>query len=58
MVRLNLSLTDVRNCKETTTFVQECEIIIEYKKKGIFNLAYTQRLLFKKPKQPDKFKQF
>ena len=35
MVRLNLSLDDVRNCKETTTFVKECKKIIECKKKGI-----------------------
>ena len=35
MVRLNLSLDDVRNCEETTKFVKECEKIIEWKKKGI-----------------------
>ena len=56
MVRLNLSSDDVRNCKETTTFVKECEKIIECKKKGILNLAYKQGHLFKKSKEPDKSK--
>ena len=51
MVRLNLSLDDVRNCKETTTFVKEC------KKKGILNLAYKQGLLFEKSKELHKFKE-
>ena len=39
MVRLNLSVDDIRNCKETTTFVKECKKIVECKKKGIPNLA-------------------
>ena len=57
MVRLNLSSDNVRNCKETTTFVKECEKIIECKKKGILNLTYKQGLLFEKSKEPDKFKE-
>ena len=36
MGRLNLSSDDVRNCKETTTFVKKC------KKNGILKLAYKQ----------------
>ena len=54
MVRLNLSSDDVRNNKETTTFVKECEKNIQCKKKGIFNLA-QQGLLFGKSNEPDKF---
>ena len=42
MVRLNLSLDNVRNCEETTMFGKEC------KNKGILNLANKQGLLFKK----------
>ena len=37
MVRLNLSLGDVRNCKETTTFVKERK---------------PQGILFENPKSP------
>ena len=57
MVRLNLSLDDMKNCKETTTFVKECKKIIEYKKKEILNWAYKQGLSFEnwKIKKPDKF---
>ena len=57
MVRLSLSSDDVRNCKETTTFVKECKKIIECKKKGILNLTYKQGLLFEKSKEPHKFKE-
>ena len=57
MVRLNLSSDDVRNCKETTTFVKECKKIIECKKKGILNLKNNQGFLFEKSKQPDKFRE-
>ena len=45
MVRLNLSLDDVRNYEETTAFI----------KKGVLNLEYIQGLSFEKSKQPDKF---
>ena len=45
----------VRNCKETTKFITECEKIIESRKKGILNLAYKQGLLFEKFKKPEKF---
>ena len=31
----NLRSDYVRNCEETTTFLEECEKIIIYKKKGI-----------------------
>ena len=47
MVRLNLISDNVRNCEETTTFMKEFEKIIKSKKKGILNLAYKQRFLFK-----------
>ena len=57
MLRLNLSSDAIRNCKETTTFVKECEKIIECKKKEILNLAYKQTLLFEKSKEPDKFRE-
>ena len=59
MVRLNLSSDNVRNCDETTTFVNESEKIIKEKgkKKGIFNLAYKQGILFKKSKDAQKFKE-
>ena len=46
MVRLDLSLDDVRNCGETTAFV----------KKGVFNFAYTKKNLFEKSKEPGKFR--
>ena len=55
MVRLNISLDDVRNCKERTMFVKKREKSIECKKKRIFNLAYKQGLLFEKSKLHDKF---
>ena len=51
MVRLNLYSDEVRNCKETTTFVKEC------KKKRTLNLACKKGLLFEKSKEPDKFKE-
>ena len=53
MVRLNLSSDDVRNCKETTTFIIICKNI-ECKKKGILDLAYKKVLLFEKSKEPNK----
>ena len=56
-MRLNLSFHDVRNCKETITFVKECQNIIECKKKGILNLANKQGLLFNRSKEPEKFKE-
>ena len=56
MVRLNLSSDGVINCKETTTFVKECEKNIECKKKEILYLAYKQGLLFEKSKEPEKFR--
>ena len=40
MVRLNLSSDGVRNCKERTTFVKDCEKVIECKKKRTLNLVY------------------
>ena len=46
MVILNLSLDDVGNCEEATTFV----------KNGILNLAYIQRLAFEKSKELDKIR--
>ena len=46
MMRLNLSLDNVRNCEEPTILVKECQKII-IKKKGILNLACKQGLLFK-----------
>ena len=55
MVRLNVSLDDLRNCKERTMFVKKREKSIECKKKRIFNLAYKQGLLFEKSKLHDKF---
>ena len=48
---------DARKCKETTTFVKECQNIIECMKKGILNSANKQGLLFEKSKEPDKFKE-
>ena len=45
MVRLNLSLNNVRNCEETTTFMKKYEKIIKCKNKGILNLACKQGLL-------------
>ena len=54
MLRLNLSPDDVRNCKETTTFVKKWEKIIECKKKKILNLTYKK---FEKSKETDKFKE-
>ena len=51
MVRLNLSSDDIKNCKETTTFVKECKKIIEHKKKEILNWAYKQGLSFEKSKE-------
>ena len=55
MVRFNVSLDDVRNCKERTMFFKKSEKIIECKKKGILNLAYKQGLLFETSKVNDKF---
>ena len=46
MVRLNLSLDDVKNFQETTPFV----------KKGVLNFADIQRLSFEKSKKSDKFR--
>ena len=40
-----------------TTFVKECEKIIECKEKSISNLAYKQGLLFEKSNEPDKFRE-
>ena len=40
MLRLNLNSDGVKNYKETTMFVKECEKIIECKKKEILNLRY------------------
>ena len=57
MVRLNWSSDNIRNCKETTTFIKECKKNIECKKKGIFNLAYKQGLIFEKSTEPDKSKE-
>ena len=57
MVILNLSLVNVKNCEQTSTFVKECEKIIKCEKKGILSLAYKQGLLFGKSKGPDKFKE-
>ena len=47
MVRLNLSSDDVRNCKETTTFV----------KKRNLSLACKQELSIEKSKKLDKFRE-
>ena len=33
IVRLNLSLNNVRNCEETITFIKECEKTIKCEKK-------------------------
>ena len=57
MVRLNLSLNNVRNCEEATKFKNDFEKIMKCKKKGIVNLAYKQGLLFEKFKEIDKFKE-
>ena len=46
MVRLNLSLDNVRNCEETTTFVKELKKTINCYKKENSNLVYKQGLLF------------
>ena len=51
MVRLNLSSDDIKNCKETTTFVKECKKNSEYKKKEILNWAQKQGLSFEKSKE-------
>ena len=54
MVRLNLSSDNIRDYKETTTFVKECEKVIECKKKEIYNgllknkFAYTNGNFSKK----------
>ena len=56
MVRMNLSLHNVRNCQETTTFAKEFEKYIKYKKKGILNFAYKYGLLFEKFEEPDDLK--
>ena len=45
MVRLNLSSDGIGNCKETNTFVKECDKNIECKKTGILNFAYKQGLM-------------
>ena len=45
MVRLNLSLDNVRNCEETTTFMKKYKKMIKCKNKGILNLACKQGLL-------------
>ena len=39
MVRLNLSLDNVRNCEETTKFMKQCKKNIKYEKKRILNLT-------------------
>ena len=57
MVRLNLSLDSVRNCKKTTKFVKECEKIIECKKKGILSLVHKQGLLFEKSQELCNFRE-
>ena len=41
MVTLNFSLDNVRNFKETTTFVKKLEKSSEYKKKEILNFVYN-----------------
>ena len=48
MVKLNLSLYNIRNCEETTTFVKEFEKIVKCKKKGILNMACKQGLSLEK----------
>ena len=40
MVRLNLTLDNVRNCDGSITVVNEYEKIVKCKKKGILQLAY------------------
>ena len=57
MVRLNLSLDNVKNCEKTTTFMKGFEKIIECKKKGILNFKYKHGLLFEKFKKSNKFKE-
>ena len=57
MVSLNLSSDDVRNCKETATFVKECEKIMDCKKKEFLKLMHKKGILFKKSKEPEKLKE-
>ena len=56
MVRLNLSSDDVRNCEKTTTFVKECEKIIECKKEGI--KVRTRTFIWKIAKALEKYPKF
>ena len=46
MMKLNLSLNDVENCKEKLRSL----------KKKILNIAYKQGLLFEEYKEPNKFR--
>ena len=50
-----LKRRDIKNCKETTTFVKECEKNLECKKNEILNMGYKQELLLEKSKEPEKF---
>ena len=47
MMKLNLSLNDVKNCKDKLRLFKE----------NILNLAYKQGLLFEKYKEPNKFRE-
>ena len=58
MVRLNLTSDNERNWEETTAFVKELEKKkLSIIRKGIFNLAYKDGLLFEKVTELDRFKE-
>ena len=54
---LNLKLDTEKNCVEAIPVVKKYENVIKFRKRGIFNLAYKQGLLFKIFKKSDKFQE-
>ena len=56
---MNLGSGNVSNCENGIPMVKEFDNIIKCKKKKkrILNLVYKRGLLFKKPKESDRFKE-
>ena len=57
MMRLNLNLDEVRNCKETTTFVKKCKKILNVRRKESSTWLINKKFYLKNPKSFDKFKE-
>ena len=52
MVRLNWGSNDVRNCKETSTLAEECEKLLNVRRKKLSIWPINKAFYLKNPKSP------